>query len=63
MKARLILEMELVDGAERPLSRAALLDALDDTESAIRNRLFGMGFLPDDVLVERYAIETEIVED
>lgn len=62
MRAVITLEMQLTDDDERPLDAAALRDALETTEAAIRTRLFGEGFLPGDVLVDTYTIRTSVVD-
>lgn len=43
------------------ISAKAVQSAAADTENAVRNRLFGEGYLPDDVEVEAYTISTSYV--
>ena len=60
-KLRVILEMELTNDAGIPLNQAQLQDIADLTEDTIRNRLFGAGFLPDEVIADRYTTQSEII--
>jgi hypothetical protein len=59
---RITLDVELTDDRQRPLSPSQLQDAADDADAAIRNRLFGEGFLPADILVYHYDIRAEVVQ-
>lgn len=56
---RVTLVMHLETDKAQPLSNDQTTWAIEDTESAIRNRLMGEGFLPNDVLLESYTIQSE----
>jgi hypothetical protein len=56
------LTMVLHDEDDQPLDDARSEEMVDITEYAIRARLMGAGFLPDDVFVESYGF-SHTVED
>ena len=63
MRLTVIIEMDLERENETPLrDREPAERAAIHATAAIQNRLFGEGFLPDDVLVESWNVRTEICE-
>ena len=50
----LVIDIEGVDGED--ISDQDVSDAREATHRAIRNRLFGEGFLPDHVAVDEYSL-------
>lgn len=62
MKIRLVLQLELADLEGVPVeSRARYEEVCKELPEQIRERLFGDGFLPDDLTTDAYDINSEIV--
>lgn len=61
MKIRAILEFDLEDGDGAPIGGIERYrDAAADTEQAIRSRLMGNGFLPDDLLIGCWTLHVDV---
>lgn len=58
IKVTLTMRLQKDDGDD--LSYDELMQVGDDTKVAIQNRLFGEGFIQDDVLVDTYLVTVEL---
>lgn len=64
MKVRAILEFDLEDEAGAPITdRREYAWAADITREAIRSRMMGDGFLPDDTIIGTYTVTVRVVEN
>lgn len=63
MKVRAILEFDLEEEDGAPVAFVERYrQAASDTEHAIRNRLMGVGFLDDDLVIGSWTLAVDVVE-
>ena len=62
MRLRITIEFDVTDIDEKPIDdMGTLLELGSDTAKDVRNRLFGQGFLPADMLVGDYTVTPEVI--